>query len=140
QQSNARHAAPGALHATPPETPPGAAPASAAEGMRVLKVRAHATPAYAAEVVGWPQQFAETVSDANLVLGPTLRVRLEIAGDEAWSPRATDDDLAVLLDELAQADPGTDVDRVVGLAGSVPHYEISFQKLGMARTPGKHLV
>src|SRR5262249_40053732 len=52
----------------------------------------------------------------------------------------SDDDLSALMDELVQSDPGRDVERVVGLAGSVPRYEIAFHELGLGKLFGKHLI
>ena len=131
-------AAPAELRATP------AAPAEteipARKPVRTLKIRARATPRYAAEVVDWPRQLAELLEDASEILGPTLGLRVEIAETLAWVPRAGDDDLGALLDELAAEEPGPDVAWVLGLCGSLPRAEESFHQLGMGRVPGRHLV
>ncbi len=134
QEAAAHRATPGALHATPPSQE--AAPAS----VRVLKVRAYATPRHAAEVLDWPHRVSEAVDDANRILGPTLALRLELVGTEPWTPQGGDDDLGALLDELAAREVAPGTDRVVGLAGSVPRYELSFHQLGLANMRGKHLV
>jgi Putative peptidase family len=142
QASVAQHAAPAELRATPP-SPPGETsigeppPRKAA---RVLKVRARATTRYAAEVIDWPRQLAELLDDAAEILTPTLSIRLEIAEATPWSPRAGDDDLASLVDELAATDPGADVDWVIGLVGALPRVEVSLHQLGMGRVMGKHFV
>lgn len=139
QRSVARHETPGALAATPrgeDEAPPG----RPARAPRVLRLRAHATSRFAAEVVDWRRQLGDVIEDANRVLGPTLDVRLELAAASPWAPRSPDDDLPALLDELAASDPGADVERVVGLAGSVPRYESSFRQLGLAMMGRRHFV
>lgn len=136
QQSALEHARPAELKATPAvetEIPP-------ARAERVLRVRAHATARYAAEVVDWPRQLAQTLEAASEVLGPTLGVRLSLAGTAPWATRGGEEDPRALLDELQALDDGKDVDRVIGLLGSVPRAELSFHQLGMARLPGKHLV
>jgi hypothetical protein len=105
-----------------------------------LKLRARVTPTYAALYADWSRRIEQTVGDANQILGPTLGIELGIVNASLWRPRATDDDLTALLDELAQTDPGTDVDWVVGFAGSLPRFELSFHQLGMGQLSGKHFV
>lgn len=131
-----------AQHATPSElraTPEGGASAEGAK--HVLRLRARATPRYAAEVGRWPEQLAAQIDDANRILAPTLGARLELAATETWAPRGNeDDDVEGLVDDLTTADPGQGVDCVLGLAGSSRRVEWSFHKLGAARLLGKHLV
>jgi hypothetical protein len=88
-------------------------------------VRAWSTPRHAAEVVDWPRQLRDLIADANRVLSPSLHVRLELVDAEPWSPPGGDDDLDQLMTALVAHDPGTDVDRVVALVGSLPRYEPS---------------
>jgi hypothetical protein len=132
--------------ATPVElhgTPVGASDAEIAaprKALRTLKIRARATPRYAAEVLDWPKRLADMLDDATDVLAPTLGIRIELAATGEWTPRAAEDDLSALTGELAATDPAEDVDWVVGLVGSVPRFEESFHHLGMGLTPGKHLV
>src|SRR5258705_13996697 len=54
QKNVAQQQTPRQLQATPTEGEAGAAHARA----KVLRLRVHATPSYAAEVVDWPRQFA----------------------------------------------------------------------------------
>jgi len=142
QQAAAQRATPSAIRATP-AAEPGLGLSTGAniskKLLRPLKLRAHATPRYAAEVVDWQRQLADLVADANEVLGPTLSVRLELTAAEVRAPRGTDDDLLTMLDEVTASDPGEEVDWVVGLIGSVPRFEQSFHQLGLGRT-GKHFV
>jgi metallopeptidase family M12-like protein len=138
QQAAAQRATPSALRATPEaEGEAGSAPSK--KRLRPLKLRARATPRYAAEVVDWQRQLADLVTDANEVLGPTLSVRLEVTAVEVWAPHGTDDDLLAMLDELTTSDPGGEVEWVIGLIGSVPRFEQSFHQLGLGRA-GKHFV
>src|SRR5262245_46992154 len=106
---------------------------------KVLRVRVHATAAYAAEVVEWPKQLAKLLEDTNRILEPTLDARLELAGSGPWNTSLSSDDLDPLLAELSAVDRGDDVDFVVGLVGSLPIFARSFHQLGVARTMGKHL-
>jgi hypothetical protein len=134
QEAAARRATPKTLRATPADdsTPRGA--------LRVLHLRAHATPRFLSEVSHGERKFEETVSRANDILGPTLQVRLEVSEVLPWSPRADEGELESLLPELAASDPGKDVDWVVGLVGSSPKLELTFRQLGRSNKPGKHLV
>lgn len=134
QEAAARRATPKALRATPEgDSTPHAA-------LRVLHLRAHATPRFLTEVSHGERRFEETVSRANAILGPTLQIRLEVSETLPWSPRADEGELQSLLPELALSDPGKDVDWVVGLVGSSPKLELDFRELGRSNQPGKHLV
>jgi hypothetical protein len=135
QAAAAEHAKPSALRATPEGA---AGPQSAT--VRVFKVRAYATPRYAAEVMRWSEQLSALLDDASQVLEPTLGARLELAGTEPWSPRAGEDDVDAAVQELTSLDPGQDVHWVIGLVGSVPRVELSFHQLGVGRLLGKHIV
>lgn len=136
QQSVAQARTPQTLQATRDED----TPASALTRERIVRVRALATPRHVAETTDWQRRLADMLEDANRVLTPTLGARLVLAEARGFSPRTPDDSLAGVLDELAAADGGDDVDWVIGLTGSVPRFEESFHELGMARLSSKHLV
>lgn len=140
QKTNVQSATPSALRATPEGGEPRSVEKPPSRSARVLRIRAYATPRYAAEVTDWPRQLADLVVDANQVLSPTLAVHLEIAGAQPWRLRGAEDDLSALVDELGGFDPGKDVEWVIGLVGSVPRAESSFQKLGVGQMMGKHIV
>lgn len=129
-----------AQRATPKGLRPTEGRAGPAEPLRVMRVRALATARYAAEVMDWQRQLKALVDDANLLLGPTLNVRLEVAEGNFWPAKTDDQDLSGLLAELEASDEGEGCDWVVGLAGSLPRAEMSFHELGIARRSGKHLV
>jgi len=134
QQRNAQHAAPATLAASRGEDD------GAPLATRVFKVRVYATARHAAEVSEWQHRIEDALRDASQVLGPTLGVRLELAGAEVWATSTTDEDLSNMLDQLVSTDAARDSDRVIGLVGSVPRFELSFHELGMGRILGKHLV
>jgi hypothetical protein len=139
QVAAAQNATPSALRATPGAEVELGAP-QPSKAIRALKLRAHATPRYAAAVTDWPRQLADQIDEVNHILGPTLSVRLELAGAEPWSPSRSDDDLFALSDELVALDAGEGVDWVVGLLGQVPRVELSFHELGLGQVNGKHFL
>ena len=134
QRAALKNAAPTSLQATD------SADGDPAEAPRVMTLRAYATPRHAAEVLEWSHRFESLAGEASRVLGPTLRVRLEVVSAQAWSTSGDEQGLGVLLDELRAKDSGEGVDWVIGLAGSVPRAEVSFHDLGLATRPGKHIV
>jgi hypothetical protein len=125
-------------------TPPGAetdiASQHTAHETHILRIRARATARYASEVLGWPDELARMLDAAGKILGPTVGIRLQVAETGTWAPRAGEAHLEACVDELSVADDARDVDLVIGLVGSVPQVAISYHELGMAKTPGKHLV
>jgi hypothetical protein len=139
QQSYAQRQTPHELHATRADENGDEREVPSIVPTRVMKIRAHATARYATGVVDWRRQLADLIDDTNRVLGPTVGARLELAGAEPWAPHA-EDDLGAALEELAKSDPGEDVDRVVGLVGSLPRAEVSFHQLGLARMSEKFFV
>jgi hypothetical protein len=137
QKNVAQQQMPHALQGTPSN---GDSATSARRVTKVLRIRVHATAAYAAEVVDWPHQFARLLEDVNRVVEPTLEARLELADASTWSPSLSNDDLNPLLTSLRRDDEGNDVDCVVGLVGSLPVFAHSFHQLGLGQVLGKHLV
>lgn len=106
---------------------------------RKLRVRAYVARAYTTQVADVPRTLRDLFEDANDVTEPALGVRLELEGIRTWE-LAKDDDLKKLLAELRAVDAGTDVDWVVGLVGALPRASLSFHDLGIAQTPGRHIV
>lgn len=106
---------------------------------RKLRVRAYVARAYTTQVVDVPRTLHDLFDDANDVTEPALGARLELEGIRTWEI-AKDDDLKKLLAELRSVDAGTDVDWVVGFVGALPRTSLSFHDLGMAQTPGRHIV
>jgi hypothetical protein len=139
QRNAAQRAAPAEIHATPAHEGGGESevPPSPSASLRVLRLRALATPRYAAQVVDWPRQLEALLDEVNRVLGPTLSARITLADTGTWVPKAGDEDLSATVDELAASDAGEGVDWVVGLVGSVPRFELSFHQLGMGRMSAK---
>jgi hypothetical protein len=107
---------------------------------RVLRVRAYATPGYAASVVDWQKQLAELIEQANAILRPEFDAQLELADLATFPNPASEDKLAGLLQQLGALDPASDVDWVVGLAVAVPRFAASPDELGIAPLLGRHIV
>lgn len=106
---------------------------------RTLRVRAYVARAYATQVVDVSRTLRDLFDDATDVIEPELGVRLELEGIRTWEI-ARDDDLKKLVAELRVADAGADVDWVVGFVGALSRVSQSFHDLGMAETPGRHIV
>jgi hypothetical protein len=136
QKNVAQQQTPRTLQGTPATAGDASAPSH--EGAKVLRLRVHATPSYAAEVVDWPRQFARLLEDVNRVIEPTLDARFELTAASTWSTTLSSDDLDPLLTELRTIDRGDDVDGVVGLVGSLPVFARSFHQLGYGQVMGKH--
>jgi hypothetical protein len=107
---------------------------------RTLRVRVYATPRYATSALDWQHQFDQVVGDANPTLRADFGIGLEVVAYRIWAEAGSEDSLPQLLQRLALADPGHDVDWVVALATAVPGLAESPDQLGLAATPGKHLV
>lgn len=107
---------------------------------RVGRVRAYATRAYIAETLEWEKRFDGLLRDASRILESELGIVLESAGTSLWQPTHREDQMADVLEELSQFDPGTDAEWVVGFVESTPKLVVDFHQLGVARTFSKHLV
>jgi hypothetical protein len=108
--------------------------------VRTLRLRLHATRAYAAGKLDWQRRFQDTLVDVNRVLGPMLAVQLQIAEARHWALAGNEDKTQALIGELAKIDAGDDVDWVIGLVSSVPRFEASFHELGVGEVVGNHVV
>lgn len=104
------------------------------------RVRVYASPEYRARNSGWARRVIDLVDSTGRILGPAFAVRLEVVDTFEWSPSCDPADLEACLNELAAHDPGNDVDWVVGLLGAQPRFTTTFDDLGMATVPGRHLL
>lgn len=107
---------------------------------RKLPVRVYATPRYSTATFDWQHQFARVVADANPTLRSDLGVELKVVEYRIWNDAGSEDSLPALLERLEVFDPGPDVAWVVALATAVPGLAESPDQLGLANTPGKHVV
>jgi hypothetical protein len=107
---------------------------------RTLKLRVYATPGYAATVLDWPKQFAALLECVNGVFTPDFGVAFEVRETKSFRPKADEEKLDGVLQELAVDDSAEDVDWVIGLASAVPRFAASADDLGRAPLLGRHLV
>jgi hypothetical protein len=104
-----------------------------------LRVRAYATPPYAAALVDGEAQFVQALNDANPELSQDLSIRLELAEYRVWTSRTSDDDLSALLKAIEKEDPATDVDWVLVLASPRNMVATGPDELGVGDLLGRHL-
>lgn len=115
----------------------------AVEGWRgettTVKVRVWADDEYRAQHVRWQPTFQALLDDANDVFSAQFGVRF-VASYQAWNHRMPGARLEDHLAELHAHDPGTGVFLVIGLTSSLSLATTSFDQLGVAALPGRHLV
>jgi hypothetical protein len=107
--------------------------------VKVAHIRVWADDEYRAQNVHWERTFGDTLDYANEVLGPLLGMKLE-AEYHAWQHHAPGNTLSQDLDELEQQDPGDGVVTVIGLTSSQGLTSATFEELGLASTPGNHMM
>jgi biopolymer transport protein ExbD len=103
------------------------------------KIRVYADDEYRAQNLKWRETFGEELEYANAVLGPSFGVHL-VAEYREWSHHAPGNTLADDLDELRRLDSGEDVLSVVGLTSSIGLVSATFDLLGIASLPGRHVM
>jgi hypothetical protein len=113
--------------------PPGESP-------RVLRLRIYADGDYRSAGANWQDRVRGLVAELNQLLTPAFAVRFEAEAFRRWDRPPGSGALPALLDELEAMDRGDDVDWVVGLVSALPVVSQSFHDLGVARSPGRHLL
>lgn len=104
------------------------------------KIRVWADDEHRAQHLRWQQEFQSILDDANDILAPQFGVRF-VAELASWSYTAPlGANLDATLQELARHDPGTDVFAVVALTSSLTMVTNDFDQIGVAFSPGRHLV
>jgi biopolymer transport protein ExbD/predicted Zn-dependent protease len=107
--------------------------------VRTAKIRVWADDDYRSQNIQWQQSFESSLDEVNQVLSSTLGVRL-VAEYKSWDRHATASTLTDDLEALGKMDPGDDVLTVVGLTSSLTLVSATFEQLGYASLPGRHLV
>lgn len=131
QEHTAAAMAPSALHGE------GAAPVP----VHPFRVRAFATPAFAAETLDWAKELAAIVDDANQIATPAIGLRLVLVSTTPWPGKAPDgQDLPTAMTALQQGAPAEDADFVLGLVGGLPKVNMTYDQIGLAVLGGRHLV
>lgn len=116
----------------------------AAEGtyagpVKTATVRVYADDTYRAQNLEWRQAFDEGLEYANAVLGSNFGVRL-VADYRVWEHHAPGYSLDEHLAELRALDAGEHVLTVIGLTSSLSLVSATFDQLGYASVPGKHMM
>jgi Biopolymer transport protein len=107
--------------------------------VKVAHIRVWADDEYRAQNVHWERTFGDSLDYANEVLAPLIGIRIE-AEYHAWQHHAPGNTLGQDLDELEQQDPGDGVLTVIGLTSSQGLTSATFEELGLASTPGNHMM
>lgn len=107
--------------------------------LHVQKIRVWADDQYRAENLSWQRTFQDTIDYANTVLDPLLGLKL-VADFRTWQRNEPAATLADDLAELQKLDPGNDVFAVVGLTSSLPLVSATYDQIGLASLPGKHMM
>jgi biopolymer transport protein ExbD len=102
-------------------------------------LRVYADNAYRAQNLDWRDAFGQSVEYANQVLGPQFGLRLVVDYRE-WNHHAPANSLADNLEELIKLDAGDDAFSVVGLTSSLSLVSATFDQLGYATVPGRHMM
>ena len=106
---------------------------------RTEKMRVWADDEFRAQNLQWQHTFQEELDYANSVLAPLVGIQY-VAEYREWPRHAPGATLGDDLDALAQQDPGDGVFTVVGLTSSLGLTTATFEAIGMANLPGKHVM
>ena len=107
--------------------------------IHVAKIRVWADDDFRAQNIRWQHTFEDQLGYANEVLGPMFGIRL-VAEYREWRYHAGGNSMYETLDALARQDAGSDVFAVVGLTSALGLVSATFDLLGVARLPGRHMV
>ena len=110
-----------------------------AGAVTTAKIRVYADDDFRAQNVHWQQTFQAQLDYANEVLGSLFGVKLD-AEYRTWNRRQVGGTLSDGLAELIKLDPGGDVMTVVGLTSSLSLVAATFEQIGYASVPGRHLM
>ncbi|HEX5059564.1 MAG TPA: matrixin family metalloprotease [Kofleriaceae bacterium] len=103
------------------------------------KIRIYADDEFRAQNLDWKRTFDDTLEYANAVLGAELGVRL-VPDYREWEHHAPGNSLDEDLKELEQLDDGGDALTVIGLTSSLSLVSATFEQLGYASVPGRHMM
>jgi hypothetical protein len=107
--------------------------------VKTAKIRVYADDEYRSQNLHWQQTFGEELEYANAVLGPQFGVRL-VPEYREWNHHAPAHGLPEDLEELRALDAGDDVLSVIGLTSSLSLVSATFDLLGLASLPGRHVM
>ena len=107
---------------------------------RIVRVRVWAAADYRRQTVEWQSRFRRLVDRVNALCRTWPGVRFEVVDIRDWERDSQQPSMAALVGDLAAADPGDDVDLVIGLVAALPIFPGAIENIGMARYFSKHVV
>jgi hypothetical protein len=108
--------------------------------VKTVKLRVYGDDEHRAQTVRWQQAFGEQLDFANEVLAAQFGVKF-VAEYKTWNYRPPPGEpLETVLNALRAEDPGSDVFGVVALTSAQTIVTGTFDQIGYAFTPGKHMV
>ncbi|NTX17821.1 hypothetical protein HUA76_44375 [Myxococcus sp. CA056] len=113
---------------------------SSAGPVRKVRVRVYADADYREQVIRWRSSIVSQLQRASAVVRGPLGVVFELESTREWAHRGVEGELEGSLAALELADPGEDVDLVVGFVSSLKFFSSAQHELGMARMFGRHCV
>lgn len=114
--------------------------AADSQGLRTLRLHVYADADYRAQNQGFRGNLNQLVSNANQMLSGVFAAELKVERTEEWQRACPLADLQACLTELSELDPGGPDLWVLGLVGSMPQLTRSFDQLGRANVPGRHMI
>jgi tetratricopeptide (TPR) repeat protein len=108
--------------------------------VRPLRVRVYADPEYQAQTPRWSDRIGAQIERADAAIQGEFGVRLEVESIRTWERAERFEGLDKALAELAAADPGADVDWVIGFAPALTFASAAHEQLGVGALFGRHLV
>lgn len=107
---------------------------------KVVRVRVWAARDYRQGTREWASKLRRTFDKVNGLTARWPNVRFELVETRPWDRDTTEGGLEALGVALQKQDPGDDVDLVLGLVAAMPVVPTQIHNLGLASTPGKHIV
>ncbi len=104
------------------------------------RVRVHADRGYQAQNPDHQAKIRLMVARASQLLEPTTGMGLELIEIRTWQRQGGGGDLTAAIEGLRAADPGDDVDLVIGMVDALSQVSQDQHQMGIAQLLGRHLV
>ncbi|MFL5304241.1 MAG: matrixin family metalloprotease [Polyangia bacterium] len=132
ERDASRRLAPASLDLTPARPHP-AEP-------RAIRVRVYADDDYRGLVLRWQSRLRAQLQRVNGVVEPVFGVSFQIESIRSWTGSHASAAFAAIIAELQALDAGRDVELVVGLVTPARGVVTDVHQIGIAATPGRHIV
>jgi hypothetical protein len=132
ERDASRGLAPAALDVTPAGPHP--------SEPRPIRVRVYADDDYRGMVVRWQSRFRAQLQRINGVVGPVFGVTFQIESIRNWTGSHASAAFPAVIAALEALDAGRDVDLIVGLVTPARGVVTNVHQIGIAATPGRHVV